>query len=79
MTFELCVRAAPHSRGRASRCQTALDTDNRAAVSVCLIKAVFFNRVRGGKTEAHSPAAPPQPTTGQHSETVTNLSGQGNR
>lgn len=37
---------------------------------------VFFNRLRGGKTQAHSPAAPPQSTAGQHSETVTNSSGQ---
>lgn len=39
-------------------------------------RCVFFNRLRGGKTQTHSPAAPPQPTAGQHSETVTNSSGQ---
>ncbi len=73
--FELYVRAVPHSRGRVSSYQTALSGQGRR---FCFPdkRCVFVNRLRGGKTQAHSPAAPPQSTAGQHSETVTNSSGQ---
>ncbi len=76
--FVLYVRAVPHSRGRVSSWYHISTIRARQGRRFCFPdqRCVFFNRLRGGKTQAHSPAAPPQPTAGQHSETVTNSSGQ---